>query len=156
MKKCSSFAQSLKMNTTILVIGIIVLVIGIIMIIIGISLHSYNVQNNNGNQPWYVWFLIIGGIVIAIIGGFAMAFSSTRSKRIGAAYPPKPGSQPPPVQQFTSQQPLNQQPYYTTLPSSPGIYPGTNTAISNTPLAPAWSGDNIPYDTSPIYSSPTV
>jgi len=154
MKKCSSFAQSLKMNTTILVIGIIVLVIGIIMIIIGISLHSYNVQKNNGNQPWYVWFLIIGGIVIAIIGGFAMAFSSTRSKRIGAAYPPKPGSQPPPVQQFASQQPYYASSNNVALP--PGVYPGTNTTISNTPLTPAWSPDNNPYDTSSMYSTPTV
>lgn len=86
------------MNSTILIIGIVLLVIGLILLIIGIVIHQNNVQNNQGVQPWWVWFLIIGGIIVAIIGGVMMAFSATRK------------SAPPPIRYVPAPQPQYAQP----------------------------------------------
>ncbi len=43
------------------------------MVIIGIVLYEQNVSKNV-SQPWYVWFLLIGGIILAIIGGILFAW----------------------------------------------------------------------------------
>lgn len=39
--------------------------IGIILLIV----------NQNNSKPWYIWFLIIGGIIVGIIGGILLAFA---------------------------------------------------------------------------------
>lgn len=64
------------MHRGFLVAGIILLIIGIVMIIAGIIVHENNVSKGIF-QPWWVWFLIVGGLVIGIIGGLMMAYSST-------------------------------------------------------------------------------
>lgn len=51
--------------------GIVLIVIGIIMAIIGIIILVVN--NTATSAPWYVWTLIIGGILIGIIGGIMLA-----------------------------------------------------------------------------------
>lgn len=51
--------------------GIVLIIIGIIMAIIGIIILVVN--NNATSVPWYVWGLIIGGILIGIIGGIMLA-----------------------------------------------------------------------------------
>lgn len=75
------------MNTTVLVIGIILLVIGIVMVVIGIIIHENNVSRHVPQQ-WYVWFLIIGGIVVAIVGGIMMAVAGRLGKK--GQCPPQP------------------------------------------------------------------
>lgn len=112
------------MNTTLLIVGIIVLIIGIVMIIIGISIHENNIANGTTTQPWYVWFLIIGGIVISIVGGLVMAFSATGGKK--KACPPPPCGPPP------CGQPMMQTQQYMTAPS-----PQTQTYTINSPGLPA-------------------
>lgn len=50
--------------------GIIIIIIGIIMAIIGIILL---IVENTATISWYVWFLVIGGILLGIIGGIMLA-----------------------------------------------------------------------------------
>lgn len=123
------------MNSTILIIGIVLLVIGLIMLIIGIVVHQNNVQNNQGVQPWWVWFLIIGGIIIAIIGGVMMAFSATRK----SAPPPiryVPAPQPQYVQAAPCWQPPKPcptacpQPVYAPQGSAPVFYSTNPNAVA--------------------------
>lgn len=56
--------------------GIIFIVIGIIMAVVGIILL---IVFQNQSQPWYVWFLLIGGIVLGIIGGIMLAIALSQS-----------------------------------------------------------------------------
>jgi hypothetical protein len=69
------------------IFGIIFIVIGIIMAIVGIVLLIINTSGN-----WYTWTLLIGGIVLAIIGGImlASALSQTTSLRCCRAGPHTP------------------------------------------------------------------
>ena len=52
--------------------GIILIVIGIIMAIIGIILL---IVENTTTTSWYVWFLVLGGILLGIIGGVILAIA---------------------------------------------------------------------------------
>jgi len=52
--------------------GIILIIIGIIMAIIGIILL---IVENTTTISWYVWFLVIGGILLGIIGGILLAIA---------------------------------------------------------------------------------
>lgn len=56
--------------------GVLMIIIGIILAVAGIIAL---VAMANQTKPWWVWFLLIGGIVIGIIGGIllAIALSST-------------------------------------------------------------------------------
>ena len=56
--------------------GIIVIIIGIIMAIIGIILL---IVENTTTISWYVWFLVIGGILLGIIGGIMLAIALSES-----------------------------------------------------------------------------
>ncbi len=50
--------------------GIIFIIIGIIMAIIGIILL---IINQNNTKEWYIWVLLVGGIIIGIIGAIMLA-----------------------------------------------------------------------------------
>lgn len=50
--------------------GVILIVIGIIMAIVGIILL---IVNQNQPKAWYIWFLLIGGVLIGIVGGILLA-----------------------------------------------------------------------------------
>lgn len=52
--------------------GLIFIVIGIIMAIVGIVLL---IVNTIQPAPWYIWFLLVGGIILGIIGGIMLAVS---------------------------------------------------------------------------------
>lgn len=52
--------------------GIILVIIGIIIAVIGIILL---IANQNLPKAWYIWFLLIGGIVLGIIGGILLAIA---------------------------------------------------------------------------------
>jgi hypothetical protein len=75
------------MRGWVLAVGILILIIGIVMVIVGISIHESNAINNVP-QPWYVWFLIVGGIIVAIIGALVLALSPGGGKK--AMPPPCP------------------------------------------------------------------
>lgn len=57
--------------------GILFVVIGIIMAIVGIILL---IVNQEQMKPWYIWFLLVGGVIIGILGGImlAIALADTR------------------------------------------------------------------------------
>lgn len=112
------------MNTWVLIVGIILLIIGIIMIMVGISIHENNIANGTTIQPWYVWFLIICGIVISIIGGLVMAFAASGKKK--AACPPPPCGPPPCPQQYV-QVAHPQQQYTTVTTTAPAVAPQPKT-----------------------------
>jgi len=50
--------------------GIIFIIIGIIMAVVGIILL---IANQNKSKSWYIWFLLIAGIVLGIAGGIMVA-----------------------------------------------------------------------------------
>jgi uncharacterized membrane protein HdeD (DUF308 family) len=55
--------------------SIILIVVGIIMIIIGIILL---LAYQNKEKPWYIWFLLVAGVVIGIAGGVMLAIALAR------------------------------------------------------------------------------
>lgn len=55
------------------VAGVFVLV-GIVLLIIGIVLYEVNLRNKS-SQQWWVWALMIGGLVVAVLAGIALAFT---------------------------------------------------------------------------------
>ncbi len=59
--------------------GICLIIIGVVMAIVGIILL---IANQNHPKPWYIWFLLITGAVLGIIGGIILAiwFSSYEDK----------------------------------------------------------------------------
>ena len=60
--------------------GLILIIIGIIMAIVGIILL---LANQNKPKPWFVWVLLIGGVVLGIAGGImvAIALSDRRDEK---------------------------------------------------------------------------
>lgn len=52
--------------------GIILIIIGIIMTVVGIILL---IANQNKQKYWYIWLLLIGGVVLGIIGGILLAIA---------------------------------------------------------------------------------
>jgi len=63
--------------------GIILLVIGILMLIIGVV---FLIIESSTSKGWYVWTLLIGGIIFLLIGGIllAVALSKPDSKKFVA------------------------------------------------------------------------
>ena len=59
--------------------GIILIIIGIIMAIIGIILL---IVENTPSVSWYVWFLVIGGILLGIIGGVILAIALSEGPKV--------------------------------------------------------------------------
>ena len=59
--------------------AILLIIIGLVMAVVGIILL---IANQNSPKPWYIWFLLISGAVLGIIGGIILAvwFSSYEDK----------------------------------------------------------------------------
>jgi len=59
--------------------AILIIIIGLVMAVVGIILL---IANQNSPKPWYIWFLLISGAVLGIIGGIILAvwFSSYEDK----------------------------------------------------------------------------
>jgi hypothetical protein len=60
--------------------AMLLITIGVVMAIVGIILL---IVNQNHPKPWYIWFLLITGAVLGIIGGIILAvwFSSYEDKK---------------------------------------------------------------------------
>lgn len=52
--------------------GVILIIIGIVMAVIGIILL---IVNQNKPKGWYIWFLLIAGLVLGIGGGIMVAIA---------------------------------------------------------------------------------
>jgi H+/Cl- antiporter ClcA len=59
--------------------GIIAIIIGIIAALIGIILL---IVNQNSEKPWYIWLLLIGGVIIGIIGGVMLAIALSEKPKV--------------------------------------------------------------------------
>jgi hypothetical protein len=59
--------------------AILLIIIGLVMAVVGIILL---IANQNSPKPWYIWFLLISGAVLGIIGGIILAiwFSNYEDK----------------------------------------------------------------------------
>lgn len=57
--------------------GIILIILGIIMAVIGVILL---IANQNRSKAWWIWVLLVGGIVFGIIGGILLAIALSTSK----------------------------------------------------------------------------
>jgi hypothetical protein len=68
------------------VIAILLIIIGIIMLIIGIILFERDVSNKVSSQ-WYVWLLLIGGLILAIIGGIWLVYDLRKHNTIKVGIP---------------------------------------------------------------------
>ena len=60
------------LSTPLGVAAIILIIIGIIMAIIGVILL---LVNQNKTKAWYIWLLLIGGVVLGIAGGIMLAIA---------------------------------------------------------------------------------
>lgn len=60
------------LSTPLGITGIILVIVGIIMAVVGIVLL---IVNQNLAKPWYIWFLLVGGVFIGIIGGILLAIA---------------------------------------------------------------------------------
>lgn len=69
------------MATSYLWTGVIIFIIGIIIAIIGFIMYEIN-QRNKVQQPWYIYLLLIGGGILAVIGAFIAAISLYRSSTV--------------------------------------------------------------------------
>lgn len=61
--------------------GIILIIVGIIMAVVGIILL---ISNQNKPKGWYIWFLMVTGIVLGIIGGVMLAIALMQSPTVYA------------------------------------------------------------------------
>jgi len=59
--------------------AIILIIVGVIMAIIGIILL---LVNQNKPKPWYIWLLLIGGVVFGIAGGIMLAIALSQKPKI--------------------------------------------------------------------------
>lgn len=60
------------LSTPLGIASIILVVVGIIMAIVGVILL---IIYQNTEKPWYIWFLLITGVVLGIAGGIMMAIA---------------------------------------------------------------------------------
>lgn len=60
------------LSTPLGIAAIIMIIIGIIMVVIGIILL---LSRQNKEKPWYVWLLLVGGLVVGIAGGVMLAIA---------------------------------------------------------------------------------
>lgn len=58
------------LSTPLGIAAIILIIVGIIMAVIGVILL---IANQNKPKAWYIWLLLIGGIVLGIVGGIMLA-----------------------------------------------------------------------------------
>lgn len=59
--------------------SIILVIIGIIMALVGIIVL---IANQSQTKPWYVWFLLVGGVFIGIIGGVMLAIALSENPTV--------------------------------------------------------------------------
>lgn len=52
--------------------GVVMIALGIILTLIGLI---FLVVNQNGVKAWYMWFLVIVGILVGIVGSVCLAFA---------------------------------------------------------------------------------
>lgn len=62
----------MALNSPLGISGIILIIIGIITAVIGVIIL---IANQNQPKGWYIWVLMIGGIVLGIIGGIMLAIA---------------------------------------------------------------------------------
>lgn len=55
--------------------GVLLIIIGIIMAVVGVILL---IANQNKPKAWYIWLLLIGGVVLGIAGGIMLAIALSR------------------------------------------------------------------------------
>lgn len=65
--------------------AIILLIVGIIMIIASLVLLVTN-QNASTAQPWYVWVILIIGIIAIVIGAIMLAYGLKDNKDAKGRY----------------------------------------------------------------------
>ena len=76
--------------------GVLLIIIGIIMAVVGVI---FLIANQNREKPWYIWILLIGGIVLGIIGGIMLAIALSQRTTVGICCPTQ---QPSPMLATTS------------------------------------------------------
>lgn len=59
--------------------GLLLIIVGIIMAVVGIILL---IENQKKPKGWYIWLLLIGGLIIGITGGILLAFALSTSQKI--------------------------------------------------------------------------
>lgn len=64
-------------SSTLGIAGVLLIIIGIIMAVIGVV---FLISNQNREKPWYIWLLLIGGVVLGIIGGIMLAIALSERK----------------------------------------------------------------------------
>jgi len=76
------------LSSTLGIVGLFFIIVGIIMAIVGIVLL---ITNQDQTKPWYIWFLLVGGVILGIMGGImlAIAYAGTPEPKC-----PKPCSNP--------------------------------------------------------------
>jgi len=67
------------------IFALVLLIIGVIMTIIGII---FIIARQNQTKEWWIWTLLIGGLVLAIFGGILMAVALATREQEQAATPP--------------------------------------------------------------------
>lgn len=55
--------------------SIILIIVGIVMVVIGIILL---LAHQNKEKPWYIWFLLVAGVILGIAGGVMLAIALAR------------------------------------------------------------------------------
>lgn len=61
------------------VAAIILIIVGVVMAVIGVILL---LVNQNQPKPWYIWLLLIGGLVLGIAGGIMLAIALSQHPHI--------------------------------------------------------------------------
>lgn len=119
--------------------GIIIIIIGIIMAIIGIILL---IVENTSTISWYVWFLVIGGILLGIIGGIMLAIGLSEPTVTKPMCPqPQPTCLQPPMVKPTC-------PYA----PQPMVQPTCPYQNYSPPVITPYVKPQVPLVPSPIYS----
>ena len=59
------------------IMGIIFIIIGVILMVVGIV----GLIAESGDKPWWVWFTLIGGIVLAIVGAIILTIDRNKYKK---------------------------------------------------------------------------
>ena len=119
--------------------GIIIIIIGIIMAIIGIILL---IVENTSTISWYVWFLVIGGILLGIIGGIMLAIGLSEPTVVKSMCPvPQPTCPQPPMVKPTC-------PYA----PQPIVQPTCPFQNYSPPVITPYVKPQVPLVPSPIYS----
>jgi len=59
---------------TYVIVAIVFIIVGLAMLIAGIA--TYEVYNSRKQAiAWWIWFLMIGGLVVLVIAGIGLAFA---------------------------------------------------------------------------------